>query len=110
MHEDIVHGHDAPAEEAHGEAELDGNREPHAEAEERQPESNASAPQNFGQYNPTQKYSRPDRGNDRGGGQDFRGDRGGDRGRGGRWGRRRRRRRSRELQQGCRNLTTSKYD
>ncbi len=104
MHADFVHGHDAPAEEAHGEAELDGNREPHAEAEERQPESNASAPQNFGQYNPTQKYSRPDRGNDRGGGQDFRGDRGGDRGRGGRWGRRGGRRRSGGRPQGGRNL------
>ena len=109
MHADFVHGHDAPAEEAHGEAELDGNREPHAEAEERQPESNASAPQNFGQYNPTQKYSRPDRGNDRGGGQDFRGDRGGDRGRGGRWGRRGGRRRSGGRPQGGRNLPPSKY-
>src|SRR5216683_1627859 len=109
MHADFVHGHDAPAEEAHGEAELDGNREPHAEAEERQPESNASAPQNFGQYNPTQKYSRPDRGNDRAGGQDFRGDRGGDRGRGGRWGRRGGRRRSGGRPQGGRNLPPSKY-
>ncbi|MGC1907606.1 MAG: hypothetical protein WA715_27530, partial [Candidatus Acidiferrum sp.] len=42
-----------------------GNAEPHGEFEERQPESNASAPQNFGhQYNPTQKY--PSRGGDRG--------------------------------------------
>src|SRR5260370_8741909 len=65
--------------------------------EERQPDSNASAPQNFApHYNPTQNYPArggndrpsqnfgrgPDRGSDRGG------DRGGDRGRGGRWGRR----------------------
>ena len=68
--------------------------EQHAEAaDERQPDSNASAPQNFSpHYNPTQNYpsrggsERPSqnfgRGNDRGG------DRGGDRGRGGRWGRR----------------------
>jgi ribonuclease G len=68
--------------------------EQHAEAaDERQPDSNASAPQNFSpHYNPTQNYpsrggsERPSqnfgRGNDRGG------DRSGDRGRGGRWGRR----------------------
>src|SRR6266850_649407 len=61
--------------------------------EERQPDSNASAPQNFApHYNPTQNY--PSRGgNDRPGqnygrGNDRGGDRGGDRGRGGRWGRR----------------------
>src|SRR5260370_38025639 len=64
-----------------------------SDAEERQPESNASAPQNFApSYNPTRSYSPrggsdrgPDRGADRGG------DRGGDRSRGrrGRWGRRR---------------------
>jgi Rne/Rng family ribonuclease len=113
MHADFAHEHEhgAPAEQAHAEAELGGNREPHAEAEERQPESNASAPQNFGQFNPTQKYSRPDRGNDRGG-QDFRGDRGGDRGRGGRWGRRGGRRRSGSggrPPQGGRNLPPSKY-
>src|SRR6266446_3051497 len=110
MHADYAHEHEhdaAEIQEAHGEAEPDGNREPHAEAEERQPESNASAPQNFGQYNPTQKYSRPDRGNDRGAGQDFRGDRGGDRGRGGRWGRRGGRRGGRP--QGGRNLPPSKY-
>jgi len=58
--------------------------------EERQPDSNASAPQNFApHYNPTQNY--PARGgNDRPGqnfgrGADRGGDRGGDRGRGGRW-------------------------
>ncbi len=65
--------------------------------EERQPDSNASAPQNFApRYNPTQNYparsgsDRPGqnfgRGGDRGG--DRGSDRGGDRGRGGRWGRR----------------------
>src|SRR5712692_108134 len=111
LHADFTHEHehDAPAEQALGEAELDGNREPHAEAEERQPDSNASAPQNFGQFNPTQKYSRPDRGNDRGG-QNFRGDRGGDRGSGGRWGRRGGRRRSGgRPPQGGRNLPPSKY-
>jgi ribonuclease G len=113
MHADFTHEHEHDAtgtQEAHAESESDGNREPHAEAEERQPESNASAPQNFGQYNPTQKYPRPDRGNDRGGGQDFRGDRGGDRGRGGRWGRRGGRRRSGgRPPQGGRNLPPSKY-
>jgi len=111
LHADFTHEHqhDASAgEETRGESEgePDGNRSPHAEPEERQPESNASAPQNFGQYNPTQKYSRPERGNDRGG-QDFRGDRGGDRGRG-RFGRRGGRRRG-GRPQGGRNLPPSKY-
>jgi Rne/Rng family ribonuclease len=115
LHADFAHGHEheaSAAEEAHGESEPDGNRTPDIEAEERQPESNASAPQNFGQFNPTQKYSRPDRGNDRNdrGGQDFRGDRGGDRGRGGRWGRRGGRRRGGRPQGGGgRNLPPSKY-
>src|SRR6266849_10249541 len=112
LHADFAHEHehDAPAEQAHHEGEPEGNRGPHAEAEERQPDSNASAPQNFGQFNPTQKYSRPERANDRGG-QDFRGDRGGDRGRGGRWGRRGGRRRSGSggRPQGGRNLPPSKY-
>jgi Rne/Rng family ribonuclease len=93
--------------EARGEREPDGNRVPQTEPEERQPESNASAPQNFGQFNPTQKYSRPERG-----GQDFRndrgGDRGGDRGRG-RFGRRGGRRRGGRPPQGGRNLPPSKY-
>jgi Rne/Rng family ribonuclease len=90
----------------------------HNEApEERQPESNASAPQNFSpHYNPTQNYpartsgDRPSqsygRGNDRGG------DRGGDRGRGGRWGRRGGRHRGGRPQGGpggARNLPPSKY-
>src|SRR6266403_433159 len=64
--------------------------EAHAEAaDERQPDSNASAPQNFApHYNPTQNY--PSRGGSEPPGQNYgRGnDRGGVRGRGGRWGRR----------------------
>jgi Rne/Rng family ribonuclease len=76
--------------------------------DERQPESNASAPQNFAaNYNPTQKYpSQQDRGGDRNdrGGRDFRGGDGG-RGRFGRRGGRRRGGRS----QGGRNLPPSKY-
>jgi Rne/Rng family ribonuclease len=70
--------------------------------DERQPDSNASAPQNFSpQYNPTQNYApRSDRG----------GDRGGDRGRGGRWGRRGGRHRGGRPQgPGGRNLPPSKY-
>jgi Rne/Rng family ribonuclease len=80
-------GHDAAHVEAAEEREL-------PEAEERQPESNDSAPQNFApNYNPTRNYP-PRHGNDRGGDRGERGggDRGGDRGRGGRrgrWGRRR---------------------
>jgi Rne/Rng family ribonuclease len=98
-------------------AESHEETEPHAEPEERQPESNASAPQNFGmQYNPTQKYApRSDRGNDRndrggqGQGQNF--GRGGEGG-GGRWGRRGGRRRGGRPQGGApggRNLPPSKY-
>jgi ribonuclease G len=62
--------------------------------EERQPDSNASAPQTFtSQYNPTQNY--PGRS---------------DRGRGGRWGRRGGRRRGgRQQGPGGRNLPPSKY-
>jgi ribonuclease G len=78
-------------------------------AEERQPDSNASAPQNFSpHYNPTQNYApRSDRGSDRGG-SDF--GRGGDRGRGGRWGRRGGRHRGgRQQGPGGRNLPPSKY-
>jgi len=100
----------APMEDQHAEA-----------AEERQPDSNASAPQNFApHYNPTQNYpargssDRPvqnfgrggDRGSDRGG------DRGGDRGRGGRWGRRGGRHRGGRPPGGPgggRNLPPSKY-
>src|SRR5271165_5765619 len=91
-----------------------------SEPEERQPESNASAPQNFApSYNPTRNYP-PRIGNDRGPGQDRggdrgdRGDRGGDRGRGrgGRWGRRRggsSDRGGRNRGPGGRNLPPSKY-
>ncbi len=111
----------------HRSAEAPAAHDEHAEnLDERQPESNASAPQNFGnQYNPTQRYApRSDRGprDNRGGqgSQDFgRGDRagndrggaGGDRGRG-RWGRRGGRRRSGRPQGGApqgRNLPPSKY-
>jgi ribonuclease G len=88
--------------------------------DERQPESNASAPQNFSpHYNPTQKYSSPrsDRGPDRGNnrGSDRSNDRGGqgygqnDRGRG-RWGRRGGRHRGgRSHGPAGRNLPPSKY-
>src|SRR5215471_4562806 len=89
----------------------------HAESgEERQPDSNASAPQNFSShFNPTQNYSRRsgnDRGSDRGNdrqGQHY--GRGGDRGRGGRWGRRGGRHRGGRQQggPGGRNLPPSKY-
>src|ERR1700685_3303381 len=84
----------------------DGDLEPHNEFEERQPESNASAPQNFApHYNPTQKYpQRNDRGpRDNRGGQSFsrpEGDRGNDRG-GGRGGQ--------APAPGGRNLPPSKY-
>ncbi|HEX8836270.1 MAG TPA: Rne/Rng family ribonuclease [Candidatus Acidoferrum sp.] len=76
--------------------------------EERQPDSNASAPQNFSpRFNPTQNYSRRS-GNDRQG-QNY--GRGGDRGRG-RWGRRGGGRHRGGRQQGGpggRNLPPSKY-
>jgi Rne/Rng family ribonuclease len=91
--------------------------------EERQPDSNASAPQNFSpHYNPTQNYApRSGGGGDRAGqsygrgsdrGADRGGDRGGDRGRGGRWGRRGGRHRGGRPQGpnvGGRNLPPSKY-
>ena len=89
-------------------------------SEERQPDSNASAPQNFSpHYNPTQNYApRSDRGGqgygrggDRGSerGDDRGGDRGGDRGRG-RFGRRGGRHRGGRPQgPGGRNLPPSKY-
>jgi len=90
--------------------------QPAETAEERQPDSNASAPQNFApRYNPTQNY--PARsGNDRPGqnfgrGGDRGGDRGEDRGRGGRWGRRGGRHRGGRPPgaPGGRNLPPSKY-
>jgi Rne/Rng family ribonuclease len=114
-HED----HASAGEEHHADAESHEHHEAHAEAtDERQPESNASAPQNFAhQYNPTQKYApRSDRGSDRGGERNDRGPqgggRGGDRGRGGRWGRRGGRNRGGRPQgssPGGRNLPPSKY-
>jgi Rne/Rng family ribonuclease len=95
--EHVDHEEHADIEEHH-DADASTHSDVHTEPEERQPESNASAPQNFGhQYNPTQKYPpRNDRGgpprNDRGGQNFGRGDQGGDRGRG-RFGRRGGRRR-----------------
>jgi ribonuclease G len=108
----------AQAEEQPSSEQLATAESMHAESgEERQPESNASAPQNFSpHYNPTQNYSRrsghdrgSDRGNDRQGQQHY--GRGGDRGRGGRWGRRGGRHRGGRQQggPGGRNLPPSKY-
>ncbi|HEX8838619.1 MAG TPA: Rne/Rng family ribonuclease [Candidatus Acidoferrum sp.] len=100
---------------------LSAGESTHTESgEERQPDSNASAPQNFSpHFNPTQNYSRrpgSDRGHDRGNdrGNDRQGQhygRGGDRGRGGRWGRRGGRHRGGRQQggPGGRNLPPSKY-
>src|ERR1035438_8239119 len=123
-HSDHVPDHEEHAAiEEHHDADASTHSDVHAEPEERQPESNAAAPQNFGHhYNPTQKYPpRNDRGgpprNDRGG-QNFGrgdqgGDRGGDRGRG-RFGRRGGRRRGGRPPgpggpTGGRNLPPSKY-
>jgi Rne/Rng family ribonuclease len=121
VHHDDAYGgeissgdHASVGEQRHVETESQEHHELHMEApEERQPDSNASAPQNFAaQYNPTQKYpSRPDRGGERNdrGGQGA--GRGGDRGRGGRWGRRGGRNRGGRPQggPGGRNLPPSKY-
>jgi len=119
------HGHGeehAGREEAHGadEAQIGSHAAEGNELEERQPESNASAPQDFSpNYNPTRNYppriGGHDRGNDRG--NDRGQDRGGDRGRGGRRGRWGRRRggsggggdRRPHGQGGGRNLPPSKY-
>ena len=81
----------------------------HVEEHERQPDSNASAPQNFSpQYNPTQNYPSRSNGGDRGGQNYGRGDRP-DRGRG-RFGRRGGRHRGGRSQgPGGRNLPPSKY-
>ena len=129
--EEGAHGEEGPAEHAHagehaaaGEGTPEYASEPHdtahleaaedrefPEAEERQPESNDSAPQNFApNYNPTRNYP-PRHGNDRGDRGERGGDRGGDRGRGGRrgrWGRRRGSDRH-HRGQGGRNLPPSKY-
>jgi Rne/Rng family ribonuclease len=110
---------DAHIAEVHDE----GHDDVHHAGEERQPDSNASAPQNFSpHYNPTQNYApRSSSGGDRGGqnygrGSDRGSDRGGDRGRGGRWGRRGGRHRGGRPQGqgqgpnvGGRNLPPSKY-
>ncbi len=122
------HGHELSVDESHGaergaadhEEEHAGDAPEGSELEERQPESNASAPQNFSpSYNPTRNY--PPRvggdrgpGQDRGQGRDRGGDRGGDRGRGGRRGRFGRRRGGSggggdRRHQGGRNLPPSKY-
>jgi len=122
--EHVSHGDAHPGEGEHEEsrsvASESSAHNAHDDAQpldERQPESNASAPQNFApQYNPTQNYpSRPDRGNDRGpnygrgGDRGPRGDRGGDRGRWGRRGGRRRGGRPPQGGPGGRNLPPSKY-
>jgi len=108
-----------PSEEHRDEAHSAPLDDQHAEGpEERQPDSNASAPQNFApHYNPTQNYparggsDRPGQNFGRGGDRDRGGDRGGDRGRGGRWGRRGGRHRGGRPQggPGGRNLPPSKY-
>ena len=97
----------APEEQAAAEPMAAEESSPNESGEERQPDSNASAPQNFSpRFNPTQNYSRRS-GNDRQG-QNY--GRGGDRGRG-RWGRRGGRHRGGHQQggQGGRNLPPSKY-
>jgi Rne/Rng family ribonuclease len=117
---DELHGpEDGVGTHAHGHAEPTGEGAEVSDLDERQPESNASAPQNFApSYNPTRNY--PPRvggdrgpGNDRGQGRDRGGDRGGDRGRGrrGRFGRRRGGGGSgdRRHSGGGRNLPPSKY-
>jgi ribonuclease G len=124
-HTDELHGSQEEAQAAEGDHHEEHHdavpsvpvEDQHLEAgEERQPDSNASAPQNFApHYNPTQNY--PARGgNDRPGqnfgrGNDRGGDRGGDRGRGGRWGRRGGRHRGGRPQggPGGRNLPPAKY-
>jgi Rne/Rng family ribonuclease len=121
-HEEARASEGQSLEEHHDDVQPAHLNEQHAEAEERQPESNASAPQNFSpHYNPTQNY--PSRGSNDRPGQNYgrggdRGDRGGDfnrgggdRGRGGRWGRRGGRHRGGRPQGGHsgRNLPPSKY-
>src|SRR5881397_852018 len=120
-HDEAPAAEDQHIEEHHDVVQFAPTEDQHVgSGEERQPDSNASAPQNFApHYNPTQNYparggnDRPgqnfgrgaDRSNDRGG------DRGGDRGRGGRWGRRGGRHRGGRPQSGPggRNLPPSKY-
>jgi len=132
VHEEVIHLEEGHAEESHlderehlrgedhGTEEHEEGGGPRSEPggaerepidlEERQPESNASAPQNFApSYNPTRNYP-PRMGNDRAAGGDRGGDRGG-RGRRGRWGRRRGGDRDRRPHghSGGRNLPPSKY-
>ncbi len=112
-HDDASPIEGQPVDEHHEAVPSASVEEQHAEAsEERQPDSNASAPQNFApHYNPTQNY--PARGGNDRPGQNYGrgGDRGGDRGRGGRWGRRGGRQRGGRPQggPGARNLPPSKY-
>jgi Rne/Rng family ribonuclease len=129
-HEEILPLEEPHASEAHaaeevhaGDHAIEGQESIRAEAgaetpeapdlEERQPESNASAPQHFGpSYNPTRNYP-PRMGNDRGPGRERgqgQGDRDRGRGRRGRFGRRRGGGdRDRRHHQGGRNLPPSKY-
>jgi ribonuclease G len=112
-HDDASAADGQPVEEHHEASPSASVEEHHPEAtEERQPDSNASAPQNFApHYNPTQNY--PSRGGNDRPGQNYGrgGDRGGDRGRSGRWGRRGGRHRGGRPQggPGGRNLPPSKY-
>jgi Rne/Rng family ribonuclease len=114
--EDELRAAEQPSESYTGARTEEARDEQPPELEERQPESNASAPQNFApSYNPTRNYP-PRVGNDRGDRGGDRGDRGGDRGRGrrGRWGGRRRGGggggdRRHHGRGGGRNLPPSKY-
>src|ERR1700719_4536014 len=134
--EEYGHGHNhglseefqGTTDQQDGDAAAEGQPAESSDLDERQPESNASAPQNFApSYNPTRNYP-PRVGNDRPQGNDRSGDRGGDRGgdrdrgRGGRRGRFGRRRggsssssgggdrdRRPHGQGGGRNLPPSKY-
>jgi Rne/Rng family ribonuclease len=125
VREDSYTGHEAAGGEEHlaesvGESQTETFRggstgEPEgSEMDERQPESNDSAPQNFApSYNPTRNYP-PRHGSDRGDRGERGGDRGdrGDRGRGGRRGRFGRRGRGGDRHRqgpGGRNLPPSKY-
>jgi Rne/Rng family ribonuclease len=113
-HEEPEHEQQPPQGMEEHVGETAAHDEGRAREEERQPDSNESAPQDFApRYNPTQYKPAPsyaprgDR-NDRGGEEFRREDRGGDRGRG-RWGRGGHRRGGRPQGQGRRNLPPSKY-
>jgi Rne/Rng family ribonuclease len=113
-HEDVHGSEGEHHEERHEESQPVAQDLAHSDApEERQPESNASAPQNFSpHYNPTQNYPARTSGDRPGQSYGRGGDRGGDRGRGGRWGRRGGRHRGGRPQGGpggARNLPPSKY-